>query len=214
MTRLQRWRCTSASQPSYRCGRRPHRAGGSVSASPSPTANQYCIDMQVERVDTRFVFDKTMCSQVPVTTGYRLQDFRAPDIAESDDCLATAIQGDSRNMVGRNDMDEHTQSSTYDASPESPITRRAIIRDGLRLGLSLPTIAALLSACGGSSTASTATSASASSTGVSGAPPTTAGVPVGGSPATVATSASGTGASGSKITIGLTYDVTTLDATL
>lgn len=111
-------------------------------------------------------------------------------------------------------MDEHTQSSTYDASPESPVTRRAVIRDGLRLGLSLPTIAALLSACGGSSTASTATSASASSTGVSGAPPTTAGVPVGGSPAPLATSASGTGASGSKITIGLTYDVTTLDATL
>lgn len=86
------------------------------------------------------------------------------------------------------------------------LTRREILKTGLRLGVGLPGIAAILAACGGTAPAL----ATPSTANVAPSTATTGGR----SGSTSPTAGALGGASSGTVTIGLTYDVTTLDATM
>ena len=123
-------------------------------------------------------------------------------------------------------MEQQDRSQTLvGGTPAKRVTRREALKRALALGLSAPTLAALLAACGGADAPGAPAASSAPSTASSAAPTTASALPAASSASSAPSAAGASGAvspvarattqaggtPGGKLTVGLGSDVATLD---
>ncbi len=123
-------------------------------------------------------------------------------------------------------MEQQDRSQTLvGGTPAKRVTRREALKRALALGLSAPTLAALLAACGGADAPGAPAASSAPSTASSAAPATASALPAASSASSAPSAAGASGAvspvarattqaggtPGGKLTVGLGSDVATLD---